>query len=258
MATKTLKTVPKISVKIWRPIIQKFDAKIEDACLRRDAYLNKVLEVELDCLDEEVSIPNSQSSYDYVFERLAQLDLKPVSLALLPALTKRLSEICRRKRIVRDAFFNRLFLLLAASPEVIDTLFFGFNAKEWRDDVWKEEKDDDKFFQDGFYPLESRINPFWAIRSGMEMYARDGGLEEYVEPLSGKTIQVSRDFATGTAEPASSLYTTFLDHKMNVDQNGRGADLLGLNCYVPDWRIPENTAEHVRRTKLDDLLGGLL
>ena len=36
---KPLKTPPKISVKIWRPIIEKLDAKLDAACLRRDAYL---------------------------------------------------------------------------------------------------------------------------------------------------------------------------------------------------------------------------
>ena len=104
MATKTLKTVPKISVKIWRPILDKLEAKIESACLRRDAYLAKVLEVELDWLDQEVSIPNSQASYDYVLERLDRLDRKLVSLALPQELTARLNDICSRKRIVRDAF----------------------------------------------------------------------------------------------------------------------------------------------------------
>ena len=79
MAAKALKTTPKISVKIWRPLIDKFDAKIELACLRRDAYLNKVLDVELNFLDEEVSIPNSQASYDYVFDRLDRLDRKLVT-----------------------------------------------------------------------------------------------------------------------------------------------------------------------------------
>ena len=54
MANKTRTTTPKISVKIWRPIIEKFDEKIGIACIRRDAYLNKVLEVELDKLDDEV------------------------------------------------------------------------------------------------------------------------------------------------------------------------------------------------------------
>lgn len=43
MANKVLKTVPKISVKIWRPLIEKFDEKMDEACLRRDAYLAKLL-----------------------------------------------------------------------------------------------------------------------------------------------------------------------------------------------------------------------
>jgi hypothetical protein len=30
-------------VKIWRPIIDKLDAKLDAACLRRDAYLAKLL-----------------------------------------------------------------------------------------------------------------------------------------------------------------------------------------------------------------------
>ena len=75
------KTAPKISVKIWEPIIEKLDTKIKSACLRRDAYLNKILEVELDWLDDEVSIPNSPASYDFVFDRLQELKLKLVSLA---------------------------------------------------------------------------------------------------------------------------------------------------------------------------------
>lgn len=246
MANKARKTTPKISVKIWRPIIEKFDEKISIACIRRDAYLNKILEVELDNLDQEVPIPNSQESYDYVFDRLDQLDRKLVSLALLPELTARLNEICSRKRIVRDAFFNRIFLLLAASPKVIDTLLFRSVAKEWRTEVWKEYKDDGASFQNGFYPLEPTIDPFWAIRSGLEIYASDEGLDDYIEPTSGKTIQVKREF-TGAVAPADNLYTTIFEQKV------LGNDLLGLSCYMPDWRIPGHGAEQKYRVKLDEL-----
>lgn len=249
MATKTLKTIPKISVRIWRPIIAKLDAKIEQACLRRDAYLSKVLEVELDWLDDEVSIPNSQASYDYVFERLDQLDRKLVSLALPPKLTMRINEICSRKRIVRDAFFNRIFLLLAAAPQFVDKLLFGDIGNGWRTEVWSANKNDGPFFQNGFYPLEPWIDPFWAIRNGMEMFAEDAGLEDYVEPTSGKTIRVKRD-STGVLAPADSLYTTIFEQKV------RDNDLLGLSCYMPDWRIPGHGAEQEYRAKLDELLAG--
>ena len=34
-----LKTAPKISVRIWQPIVQMLNDKMDSACLRRDAYL---------------------------------------------------------------------------------------------------------------------------------------------------------------------------------------------------------------------------
>ena len=37
-----------ISVRIWRPILEKLEAKLEAACLRRDAYLRRVLELEIE------------------------------------------------------------------------------------------------------------------------------------------------------------------------------------------------------------------
>ena len=251
MPTKVLKTVPKTSVKIWRPIINKLDDKIKLACLRRDAYLTKVLEVELDWLDYEVSIPNSEASYKYVFDRLDQLDRKLVSLALPPELTARLNEICRRKRIVRDAFFNRVFLLLAASPNDVDTLLFGNVGREWRTEVWSENNHDGPFFQNGFYPLEPMIDPFWAIRCGLERYAPDSKLEDYIEPTSGQSIRVQRN-VTGDLSPADSLYTTVFERKVGDN------DLLGLNCYKPDWLIPGQGAKQKYQAKLDELLGDLM
>ena len=196
-----------------------------------------------------MSIPNSKESYDYVSKRLDKLDRNLVSLALPLDITDRLKEICSRKRIVRDAFFNRLFLLLAVSPKFIDTLLFDGVANNWRGAVWNESKHDGSFFQSGFYPLGQDINPFWAIRDGMRIYAEEAGLEDYVEPTSGKTIRVQRDPINDAVMPADSLYTTIFDRTAQ--------DLLGLSCYVPDSRIPGNDSERERQSKLDELLEGL-
>lgn len=248
MATKTLKTAPKISVKIWRPILDALDKKIESACLRRDAFLNAVLESELDRLDDEVSIPNSQDGYDYVFEKIDLLDRKLVSLALSPKLIERLNEICRRKRVVRDAFFNRLFLLLGASPKVIDTLLFGSEANQWRNSVWNEIKDDSSAFQSEFYPLAHAINPFWAIRLGIEQYYAPAEQEDYIDPQNGNRVRIQRD-ATGAMSPIDSLYTVIFQPKV------QGHDLLGLSCYMPDWLIPGHGSEQKHKADLDELLG---
>ena len=245
--TKDLKTTPKISVKIWRPIIKKLDEKLETACLRRDAYLAKLLAVELDHLDNEVSIPNTQASYDYVFALLDTFDRKLVSLALPQELTIRLNEICTRKKIVRDAFFNRLFLLLAAAPATIDNLLFKSVDRDWRHDVWSEYKHEGPFFQNGFYPLEPMVDPFWAVRCAMTMYAEDDGLEDYVEPISGPSIKVSRDLS-GDPIPADGVYTTVFAQKVG------GNDLRGLSCYMPDSAIPGHDAAKTYQAKLDELL----
>ena len=210
-----------------------------------------ISEGELGWLDQEVSIPNSQASYDYVFKKLDVLDRKLVSLALPSALTARLNDICGHKRIVRDAFFNRLFLMLAASPKVIDRLFFNDVADEWRGEVWSENKHNGPFFQNGFYPLEPIVDPFWAIRSGLEMYAADAGHEDYVEPASGETIRVARAVITGEVTPVDSLYTRIFDLKV------QNHDLIGMSCHVPDWRIPGHGAEVEHQAKLDELLGSL-
>ncbi len=186
--------------------------------------------------------------FDAVFERLDQLDRKLVSLALPTELTQRLNEICARKRIVRDAFFNRVFLLLAASPKVVDTLLFGDVGSQWRTEVWSENKHDGPFFQNGFYPLEPMIDPFWAVRCGLEMYANDAGLKDYVEPISGNTIRVQTNL-TEEPVPADSLYTTIFEQKV------KGGDLHGVSCYFPDWRIPDHAAAKAHQAKLDELLG---
>lgn len=244
MATKTLKTLPKISVRIWRPVIDKLDQKLEAACLRRDAYLNRLLEVELPRLDAEVSMPNSLGAQAFVAASLDQLDRKLVSLTLRPDLVEQLNDICQRKRIVRDAFFNRLFFLLAAKPEHIGVLIFG--STKWKEDLWNEARADRDFWLNALpYPLDPVIDPFWVIRLVLETHAESTDQEDVVDPDTGKTIRVQRDMH-GAVAPLDSVYTTFFSNAL------KATDPTGLNCYVPDWRVPNSEAAS-KRQALDEL-----
>ncbi len=250
MSKQDPKPVQKISVKIWRPIIDKLDSKIEATCLRRDAYLAKVLEGELTALDREVCLPNSQAAHDYVFEELDKLDRKLVSLALPPALVERLKEICNRKRIVRDAFFNRLFLLLAANPKTLDALFFSQWDDDWRSLVWSEYKHERPFFQNGFYPLEAAVDPFWAMRCALELAESDyGAVDRVTDPVTGHEGKVTRNLS-GEVIPVESLYTKVLnkigDHS-----------LVGFSCHLPDHLIPGHATEKAHKAKLDELFAEL-
>ena len=76
-----------------------------------------------------------------------------------------------------------------------------------------------------------------------------------LSPRAARRFEVTRDMITGTQMPADSLYTIVFDQK--VQDHDRRFDLLGLNCYMPDWRIPGQAAEQEHQAKLDDLLESL-
>lgn len=241
----------KVSTKIWRPILEKLEEKMDASCLRRDAYLSRVLAVELDYLDAEVAIPNTAEAKKFVAERLDNLsERKLVSLSLRPDLVERLNYICERKQIVRDAFFNRLFLLLAAAPKTIDHLLFNGDS-EWRTEVWSELKHDGPAFQNTFYPLEQEVDPFWALRTGLEMRNTELDLHDYTVQDTGNVIKVVRDIADEIQLPPG-IYTTVWS-----DQEVKRTDLFGLNCHLPTWRIPNHPDELASRQRLDDLLSTL-
>lgn len=216
MKSEKTKASPKTSVRIWRPIMEKLNEKLEAACLRRDAYFTRLIDKEISFLDAEVPTPNSKVSYDYVVASLDQLDRKLVTLALPPELMDRVNWVCSQKMIVRDAFFNRLFLILAASPKTIDRLFFGGN--QWRKDLWEGFPDayDKDFLESMSNPLTPTTDPFWAIRQMLEEYALHD--RPQLDPLGHPLL-------------SDAVYRTYF-------QKVSDTDLTGLCCYLPDWMVP--------------------
>jgi len=221
-------TPKKISTKIYRPILEALEEKLEAACLRRDAYLNKVLEVELPYLDKE-GTENSSEAQQFIANRLDQLDRKQISLALRPDLVERLNEICARKRIVRDAFFNRLFFLLLAHSKggvrVVSELFFN-GTEDWREWMWEGE---DMMYQ-ALTPLAENIDPFWLIHLGFEILERDGQIQE-----------------------GEGIYSTVWS-----DTKYKEPFLLALSCYLPNEQVPDHPETLARRKKAEDFLASLL
>lgn len=242
MKAQELKTPPKISVKIWQPVLEAFEQKLDALCLRRDAYLNKVLAKELPHVDEEVAIANSPEAEQFILERLDALERKPVSLTLNPELIAQLNEICQRRRIPRDAFFNRLFLVLAAGPKLNDRLFFR-GVLNWQELLLKEYGSE--YWMQGCYPLEAGISPFWAIRDALELCVDAHRVVEQQDPATGKTIKLQRDLDDKLV-PLDSVYTVYFSEGL------KDVDLRGMNCYLPDWQIPNSPAA-TERKKLDEL-----
>ncbi|MCL1860185.1 MAG: hypothetical protein FWG52_01445 [Proteobacteria bacterium] len=220
----------KISTKIDRRILREFEEKLEAACLRRDAFLNRVLEDELPHLDEEVA-ENSSEAQQFIANRLDQLVRKQVSLALRSDLVERLNDICERKRIVRDAFFNRLFFLLAASSEEIDRLFFDGEG-EWRWDV-EHHADGPRArerLRDHIAPVKE---PFWAIRAGLSLREEDA--KESGEQLPG------------------GIYSAVWGNPLN-----KKAAIFALNCYLPNEKIPDHPDQLALLKRAEDFLASLM
>ena len=111
----------KILVNICTPLKRVFMNKLDDACLKRDAYLDLILRHEAEKLDEEVPNRNSDAVRNYIAEQVNGLpQLRPVNLSLSVETAELITTVCDRKNTPRDAFINRVILLLLARPKWIE------------------------------------------------------------------------------------------------------------------------------------------
>lgn len=211
-----MENTKKISTKIWRPIIESLDKKIESSCLRRDQYLSAVLKTEVQALDAEISAPNTPKASKFISENLDELDRKLVTLTLNETIAVQLDRVCKKHNVNRDSFFNRLFFILAAPSSLID-IIFGLDD-DWQIEVWSEERHNGPFFHNIFYPLEQEINPLWGLRTALELKEHD-----------------------------ESIYTSIFTRIS--DKN-----LYGLNTYLPDDEIPDTPENEAKlKRSLDEL-----
>lgn len=229
-------TTRKVPAKIWRDILTKLDGRIEAACLRRDAYLSKVIGVEVEILDKDVTLPNSKQASKFISERLDHLDRKLVSFTLDTTIADRLNEVCAAKGIVRDAFFNRLIFWLVASPKVINRIL----GSDWDSEVWKKHEWDIGIHQAGLYPLDESfikgifVDPLWAVH---EYYKLQRDLELSVDSETGvEGGELGADRSSGV-ESRRGFYTCVLR-----DNFFKNVDLWGLNTYLPDYEVPGRLA----------------
>ena len=221
----------KVSVRIWRDLIPKLDKKIEAACLRRDAYLSKVIGAEVQRLDSGVSVPNSEQAFAFISKRLDRLDRKLVSFTLDATVAEHLNKVCADKRIVRDAFFNRLIFFLVAPSNVVDRIL----GVGW-DSELREAELAIGIHRGAIYPfddsvIDALVDPLWPIHQHFQLQ-RDGTLSANNE--AGAVVEG----ASPSAVSRNSFYTCMLN-----DRYIKNVDLSGLNTYLPDIDVPGTSAQ---------------
>lgn len=229
-------TPRKTSIRIWQPVLDRFNERINAACLRRDAWLTKVLDHELPHLEAEIRNPNSEAAQRFIASRLDALPRKLVTLTLPDELVRTLDDICQRKRIVRDSLFNRLFFLLVADFRLKTRLFFdGDNS--WFPRLLERTNVSSSAAGDLLDAVPEFRDPFLAIREGQRVL-RDELIKEFGTPERADEWFDERRIYT-----APITETTFPK-----------IDLSGLNVYLSDLNVP-GTAEHGHlSTLLDDFL----
>ena len=105
-------------------LLQRLRDRLDSIGMVRDKFLDRILAHEAGMLDEEIEQPNSLEARKYIAEGLEWLSLKPVNLALSAGTISRVNEVCTAKNIPRDAFVNRVILLLVAKqPKLYERLY---------------------------------------------------------------------------------------------------------------------------------------
>lgn len=208
----------KIAIKIWAPTAEKMEKRFEALFLRRDAFLNYVLRIEISRLKECQNEQNLPEVYQYIQHELNQLDRKTVAFSFDEELITEIELICKEKNIVRDAFYNRVLLLLVASHEQVRRLL-GLN-EGWDEQfkAWLIDKTG-LYLNPEFYPLtENHTDPFFF-------------LHDYLQEFDDDTNIYSKVFGI---------------------KQFKNTNLAGLNCFLPSLAIPEKWQSEETKRDLAD------
>lgn len=214
----------KILVNVWEPLIESLNAKTDKACLRRDTYLDAVLSHEASKLNAEVAGQNSDAAKAYLLGELQTLQRKPLNLLLSSETVDLINEACQNKNTPRDAFINRVLLLLLIGTPQIKKLFPDIDW-EWcrrrifdQGDDWMYRVYDHSML--GVMTDIARGDPFWYLRACIDAVREDGGEVPLV-------------------------------HEMFIPKHALNhvSSAIGFNCYIDDSDV-EGTESNLERKRL--------
>jgi len=110
----------KITVKIYEPLLRDFDRQIEKLFIKRDAFLNAMLREELQHLAHDMEGKRlTPITKRYIAGELKRMGTTPVNVVVDKATADALNAIVETSNLVRDAFVNRLIMLLRSSSPLL-------------------------------------------------------------------------------------------------------------------------------------------
>lgn len=113
----------KITAKIYKHLLKDFSLQIDALFLKRDAFLNSMIQGEIQHLAQDMEGKRSSTKANrYISGQLKNMGATQVNIVVDQSTADALNSIVANSNMVRDAFINRLLLLLRASPILLQYL----------------------------------------------------------------------------------------------------------------------------------------
>ena len=113
----------KITVKIYEPLLTAFGKEIDSLFIKRDAFLNSMIQEEVQHLTRDLEGKKlSVRAKRYIAGELKKLGTVQVNIVMDKTTADQLNAIVEKTNIVRDAFINRLIMLLRSNSNLLKYL----------------------------------------------------------------------------------------------------------------------------------------
>jgi hypothetical protein len=111
----------KMTIKVYSPLWETFNAQIGALPVSRDQFLNCVLRRELPLLAEAMNGKRlSRRANRWISNGLMRLGTRAINIGLDREVAHSLNRIVKESHMVRDAFFNRLIVFLRSSDAILN------------------------------------------------------------------------------------------------------------------------------------------
>lgn len=110
----------KITVKVYESLFVNFSKQIDELHIKKDAFLNSMIREEIPHLAREMKGKRlSNAANRYISGELKRLGTRTVNIVVDKSTASALNAIVDESNMVRDAFINRLIMLLRSSPTLL-------------------------------------------------------------------------------------------------------------------------------------------
>lgn len=113
----------KITVKIYKPMLSAFNLQLDKLFIKRDAFLDSMIQKEVGYLADDMKGKRlTLSAKRYIAGELKRLGTTAVNVVVDKATADKLNSVVDTSNLVRDAFMNRLIMLLRSNVKLLKYL----------------------------------------------------------------------------------------------------------------------------------------